>query len=98
MTNQQIRDAVGKAALFEQLAEEAAELAHAALKYARIIRGENPTPVNGNEAFAAVIDEISDVTLCADICGAQPDLNIMYEKRSRWVERIEDAEDEAWYE
>ena len=98
MTNKQIQEAVGKAALFEQLAEEAAELAHAALKYARIIRGENPTPINGNEAFAAVIDEISDVTLCSDICGAQPDLNIMYDKRSRWVERIEDAEDEAWYE
>ena len=98
MTNNQIREAVGKAALYEQLAEEAAELAHAALKYARILRGENPTPVNGNEAFAAVIDEVSDVTLCADICGAPPDLTIMYNKRKRWTERIEEAEDEEWYE
>lgn len=36
---------IGKAAMLEQLAEEAAELAQAALKCARIERGENPTPV-----------------------------------------------------
>lgn len=45
MTNQQIRDKVGRPAIAEQAAEEAAELGKEALKYARAIRGENPTPI-----------------------------------------------------
>lgn len=36
-------EAIGRAAMLEQLAEEAAELAQAVLKGARIERGENPT-------------------------------------------------------
>ena len=32
-----------KTAMLEQLAEEAAELSQAALKLARVLRGENPT-------------------------------------------------------
>lgn len=34
----------GEPALLEQLAEECSELAQAALKLARLERGENPTP------------------------------------------------------
>ena len=44
---------IGEPAMLEQLAEEAAELSHAALKLARIIRGENPTPVTEVEAWDA---------------------------------------------
>lgn len=36
-------DIIGRPAMLEQLAEEASELAKAALKLARIDRGENPT-------------------------------------------------------
>ena len=89
MTNQQIRDKMGRAAVFEQLAEEAAELSHAALKYARVLRGENPTPVTAQEATEALVDELSDVTLCADVAGILPDLQQMYEKRVRWCRRLE---------
>lgn len=42
---------IGEAALLEQLAEECAELAHVALKMARIIRGENPTPKTLDETL-----------------------------------------------
>ena len=38
-------EAIGSAAMLEQLAEESAELAQAALKAARILRDDNPTPV-----------------------------------------------------
>lgn len=38
-------EAIGSPAMLEQLAEEATELAQAALKAARILRKENPTPV-----------------------------------------------------
>ena len=39
-----IIDEIGVPAMLEQLAEECSELAHASLKLARKIRGENPTP------------------------------------------------------
>lgn len=37
-------EVIGEAATYELLAEECIELAHAALKMARVKRGENPTP------------------------------------------------------
>ena len=47
-------EAIGSAAMLEQLAEESAELAQAALKAARILRDDNLTPVTLPEACAAV--------------------------------------------
>ena len=38
------KEEIGTAATYEMLAEECSELAQACLKYARILRGENPTP------------------------------------------------------
>ena len=87
----QIIDIVGRAAIFEQLAEECSELAQASLKMARIIRGENPTPVTEREAFANVIEELSDVSLCADALDIDPDYNIMRGKAARWENRIKEA-------
>ena len=43
---------IGAAAALDQLAEESAELTHAALKLARIWRGVNPTPVSVADAAA----------------------------------------------
>ena len=42
-----IIEEIGEAAMLEQLAEECTELAKAALKMARIIRKENPSPISG---------------------------------------------------
>lgn len=44
----------------EQLAEECAELGHAALKLARILRGENPTPVPKALAVEKVMEEATE--------------------------------------
>ena len=55
---------LGRAAVLEQLAEEAAEVAQAALKLARIIRGENPTPKTACEAAEALEEEMADVIVC----------------------------------
>ena len=55
---------LGRAAVLEQLAEEAAEVAQAALKMARIIRGENPTPKTACEAAEALEEEMADVIVC----------------------------------
>lgn len=56
---------IGRAAMLELLAEESAELSQAALKMARIMRGENPTPVTRMQAEKNLIEEYTDVRLCA---------------------------------
>lgn len=56
-------DTIGKPATLELLAEECSELAQAALKYARILRGENPTPVTEDEAVSHLTEEIADVQI-----------------------------------
>jgi NTP pyrophosphatase (non-canonical NTP hydrolase) len=79
---------IGKAAMLEQLAEEAAELAQAALKLARIERGENPTPVTKREAKAHLIEEFTDVETCARELCLRADPEIEAAKRQRFYDRI----------
>lgn len=62
-----IVDQIGEAAALEQLAEEATELSKAALKLARIVRRENPTPVDFDTAFRAFLEELGDTRLCANV-------------------------------
>ena len=50
--------------LLAQLAEEAAELAQAALKMRRVMDGTNPTPVPFQEAHDNILEEICDVETC----------------------------------
>lgn len=63
MIMKEIIDKVGESAILEQLAEECAELAKAALKLSRGMRKENPTPVTVNDAFDNLVEEIGDVRL-----------------------------------
>ena len=51
---------IGIPAALEQLAEEAAELSQAALKLARVLRGENPTPVTRREVRKHLIEEYDE--------------------------------------
>lgn len=46
----QVIEAIGLPAVLEQCAEELAELTQAALKMARKLRGENPTPMTHAQA------------------------------------------------
>jgi NTP pyrophosphatase (non-canonical NTP hydrolase) len=80
---------IGKAAVLEQLAEEATELAQAALKYARKWRGENPTPKTIKEIIANLIEEYTDVTLCAEVLKLDADPVLKEQKMKRWQERIQ---------
>ena len=80
-------EAIGSAAMLEQLAEESAELAQAALKAARILRDDNPTPVTLPEACAAVIEEYTDVVHCAGEMGLGVDFKQMQEKLERFKKR-----------
>ena len=64
-----------------------AELAQAALKAARILRDDNPTPVTLPEACAAVIEEYTDVVQCAGEMGMGVDFKQMQEKLERFKKR-----------
>ena len=78
--------------ILEQLAEEAAELAQAANKLARIKRGINPTPVTEVEAAENLIEELSDVALITElVLQINPNAAIVRNKLCRWRERIENA-------
>ena len=83
----QIND-IPRAAIYEQLAEEAAELAKAALKYARILRAENPTPIEPTEAYKAVEEEYSDVVLLTRVLHISPKERIISDKMERWNKRL----------
>lgn len=79
--------------LYEQLAEEASELAQAANKMARTMRGNNPTPKTEMEAYHDVIEEYSDVVNVAEnILDIRPDFAICNYKLLRWNKRLEETE------
>ena len=86
-----IKDLIGVAAVYEQLAEESAELSKAALKCARIVRGENPTPMTLEEALANLKEEYTDTVLVADELGIRPDYAIYAEKLGRWYDRLKEG-------
>lgn len=80
-----------------QLAEEAAELAQAALKLRRAITQNNPTPVTAADAKAALIEEIADVEVAFEVLrhkiGITCDDVFAVEdaKIERWKGRIENG-------
>lgn len=90
-----IVEEIGCAAALEQLAEECSELAHAALKLARIMRNDNPTPVSKDEAYAKLNEEANDVVLCLEellTAGMYYESSAIKEiKRQRWIERIKES-------
>ena len=81
-----------------QLAEEAAELAQAALKYRRALDGANPTPVTREQAYDNLDEEVADVLTCL-ASVMQPDGMAMFwiewnmevgKKAARWRRRLEE--------
>lgn len=88
----EIIDKIGESAILEQLAEECAELAKAALKLSRVVRKENPTPVTENDAFDNLVEEIGDVRLLLRVTDYMydtiPTQDIEEYKLQRWKNRI----------
>lgn len=82
-------DIIGRPAMLEQMAEEASELAKAALKLARIERGENPTPVTREDAEKNLTEEYTDVIQCAIELQLQADIMQMQMKYERFLNRVE---------
>lgn len=83
---------IGLPAMLELLAEESAELGHASLKYARAVRGENPTPKSFEECEKDLAEEIADVLLVIEQLAGTVQLSdvnaVMIRKMERWKERL----------
>ena len=86
-----MKDHIGEPAMYEQMAEECVELAKAALKMARIERGENPTPVTASEMHDAIIEEYTDIVNCANELGIHSNPTIAKYKMERFKTRWEEA-------
>lgn len=80
--------------LLAQLAEEAAELAQAALKMRRVMDGTNPTPVTAQQAHNNLLEEICDVETCVAALlyntptAVKVRADLRAEKLERWAERL----------
>lgn len=83
-----ISSRLSQAAIYEQLAEECAELAHACLKKSRKLRSENPTPLSMEEIDASVTEEYTDVFLTSEVLGLHIDLNAYWYKYDRWCKSL----------
>lgn len=59
--SKKVSDILPKTEILAQLAEEASELAQAALKLRRALDGTNPTPKNVAECEANFIEEFADI-------------------------------------
>lgn len=85
-----IRKNVSLEELLVGLAEEASELAQAALKYRRALYQTNPTPVKADDAYERLCEEIADTLLYVDVLG----MNSAYikqtkdQKMTRWAARL----------
>lgn len=81
--------------LYDQLAEEAAELSQAANKMARVLRGTNPTPKTEREVYNNLIEEYTDViNVACNILDIHPDWLIGDYKLYRWAKRLEESKNE----
>lgn len=83
---------IGRAAMLEQMGEEAAELAQAALKLARVLRAENPTPVTLEEAELNLTAEFTDVQHCAGELKLETDWRQIDAKNRRFKKRMDEME------
>lgn len=71
-----------------QLAEEATELAQAALKIVRSIETGFPPMEEYDHLFDNLIEEYTDVRLVADVIRIAPNETVYREKANRWIARM----------
>lgn len=87
-----IADNLPQGELLAQLAEESAELTHAALKLRRVIEARNYTPVDLPLAMQNIIEEIADVWLLIQMLELdkyhEEIRAMMAYKITRWEKRL----------
>ena len=95
---QYVIDCLPQNELLCQLAEEASELAKAALKLRRVYDKTNPTPVPKEEAIKNLLEEVADVWLIVKTLGLDQTTFVeeyqktMARKTSRWANRLDEQE------
>ena len=88
-------ETIGRPAMLEQLAEECSELAQAALKTARFLRGENPTDRTKMQCLQSLTEEMADVKVCmerlegSDLCDSERIRRTMEQKKARAERRVQ---------
>ncbi len=81
----------GEHRVSRQLAEECCELAQACLKFQRTLEFPSDTPLTRHEAELMLIEEFTDVVVCARVLGLDVDRGIFDAKLQRWKDRLTDA-------
>lgn len=99
--NKKISDYLTPAEILAQMAEEAAELAQAALKLRRAMDNTNPTPKSIGECGNNLIEEYADVLVCLRVFSqsVRIDWNALKDelkdigeaKYARWLTRLQEA-------
>ena len=86
-----ITDKIPVTELLAGLAEEATELAQAALKLRRCYDGTNPTPADPDIQYECFLEEIGDVELYLDQISINRQVIADYKaaKLERWQKRLE---------
>ena len=89
-----IKQKVPVTELLAGLAEEASELAQAALKLRRVYDGTNPTPVKEEDAQERLYEEMADVKLYCSMLKVNVKYisEMMLSKQKRWERRLMEEE------
>lgn len=89
-----IKERIPVCELLAGLAEEAAELAQAALKLRRCYDGTNPTPADPDRQYECLLEEIGDVELYIDQLSINRPAISDYKaaKLERWKRRLKEEE------
>ena len=89
-----IKQKVPVTELLAGLAEEASELAQAALKLRRVYDGTNPTPVKEEDAQERLYEEMADVKLYCSMLKVNVKYisEMMFSKQKRWEQRLMEEE------
>ena len=89
---QYITEHLPQTEILAQLAEEAAELAQAALKLRRCYDGTNPTPMKWTTAKESLLEEYGDVLDCMELLITPTESAQVAEQRKekfiRWESRL----------
>lgn len=85
-----LRNTVDDVDKIAQLAEEASELAQACIKWLRVSKGTNYSPMSVDQALDHIYEEFADVTVASKVAGIYPSFSIESYKSLRWKERIEE--------
>lgn len=93
----QIRRYLPGEEILAQVAEEAAELGHAACKLRRALDQTNPTPVSVKDALESFYEEWADCSLAMQVAGVDTEViqEIRLSKSHRWLKRLKNRKENA---